>query len=112
MFDAVICQPRSDVTEGGGYCSYGGATAGKPYSNDQQNATNIRSTNNVFQRGTKPNDRTGLALTNRNRYTCGYYGATTNFNSAKTGFVFSGNMWDDGLLFANDSAYPYGSFVE
>lgn len=96
----------------GGYCSYGGATAGKPYSNSPGNATNVHLTNNVFQRGIEPNDRTSLPLTNRNRYTCGYYGVTTAFDSGKSGFIFSGNMWDDGLLFANDSAYPYGAFYD
>lgn len=93
-----------------GYCSYGGATAGKPYSSDPTNATNIKSLNNVFQRGTEPNDRTTIALTDKRRYTCGYYGVTTSYDSSKTGFQFTGNMWDDGLLFVNDVTYPYGSF--
>lgn len=94
----------------GGYCSYGGDSAGKPYSNDSLNATNIHSLNNVFQRGTKPNDRTTVGLSDKRRYTCGYYGVTTDFNSAKSGFQFTGNMWDDGLLFSADSTYPYGGF--
>jgi hypothetical protein len=96
----------------GGYCSYGGWNPGKPYNDDSLNATNVHSTNNVFQRGTKPNDRTTIALSDKRRYTCGYYGVTSSFNSAKTGFIFSGNMWDDGLLFSNDSTYPYGGFYE
>lgn len=96
----------------GGYCSYGGASNGKPYSNDASNATNIKSTNNVFQRGTRTNDRTTIAVTDKRRYTCGGYGVTTAFAAGKAGFLFSGNMWDDGLLFANDSTYPYGSFTE
>jgi len=95
-----------------GYCSYGGATIGKPYSNDATNATNIKSIDNVFQRGTSSNDRTTIPLTDKRRYTCGYYGVTTAYNSAKTGFQFTGNMWDDGLLFANDSTYPYVSFYD
>lgn len=95
-----------------GYCSYGGATAGKPYSNDVTNATNIKSLNNVFQRGTSPNDRTTIALTDKRRYTCGFYGVTTAYNSAKVGFQFTGNMWDDGLLFVNDSTYPYNAFYD
>ncbi len=94
----------------GGYCSYGGDSNGKPYSSDPSNAINIHFTNNVFARGTTANDRTTLALTDRNRYTCGYYGVTTSFNSSKAGFVFSGNMWDDGLLFTKDTSYPYGGF--
>lgn len=96
----------------GGYCSYGGNNPGKPYNNDPLNATNIHSTNNVFQRGTKPNDRTTVALSDKRRYTCGYYGVTSSFLSSKSGFIFTGNMWDDGLLFSNDSTYPYGGFYE
>lgn len=95
----------------GGYCSYGGWNPGKPYNDDALNATNVHSTNNVFQRGTNPNDRT-YALTDKRRYTCGYYGVTSSFNSARSGFIFTGNMWDDGLLFSNDSTYPYGGFYE
>jgi hypothetical protein len=94
----------------GGYCAYGGWDPGKPYNDDAQNATNVHFTNNVFQRGTSANDRTTIALTDKRRYTCGYYGVTTAFNSSRTGFIFSGNMWDDGLLFANDTTYPYGGF--
>lgn len=96
----------------GGYCSYGGATNGKPYSNDPQNATYIVSRNNVFQRGTRPNDRTTIALSDKRRYTCAYYGVTTAYNSSKVGFQFTGNMWDDGLLFSADTTFPYGSFVD
>lgn len=94
----------------GGYCSYGGATSGKPYSNNSTNATNIKLLNNVFQRGTSANDRTTIPLTDKRRYTCGYYGVTTAFDSSKAGFQFSGNMWDDGFLFANDTSYPYTFF--
>lgn len=94
----------------GGVCSYGGASAGKPYSSDPLNATNIKSTNNVFQRGTNANDRSSIASTDKRRYTCGYYGVVSSYDSSKTGFVFSGNMWDDGLLFSQDSTYPYGGF--
>jgi len=96
----------------GGYCSYGGATAGKPYSGDATNATNVKSIDNVFQRGNAPNDKTTIALTDKRRYTCGFYGVTTAYNSSKTGFQFTGNRWDDGLLFANDTAYAYGSFYD
>jgi len=94
----------------GGFCSYGGATNGKPYTNDPLNATNIKSIDNVFQRGTSPNDRDTIPLSDKRRYTCGYYGVTRDYNSGKTGFVFTGNRWDDGLLFVNDATYPYGGF--
>lgn len=93
----------------GGYCSYGGATTAT-YSGNSTNATNIHLLNNVFQRGTSPNDRTTIALTDKRRYTCGNYGVTTGYNSSKAGFQFTGNMWDDGLLFVNDTTYPYGGF--
>lgn len=93
----------------GGYCSYGGATNAN-YSSNPTNATNIHSIDNVFQRGTSPNDRDTIPLTDKRRYTCGYYGVTTGYNSSKAGFQFTGNRWDDGLLFANDTTYPYGGF--
>lgn len=96
----------------GGYCSYGGWNTGKPYNNDAQNATYVVLRDNVFQRGTNPNDKTSIALTDKRRYTCGYYGVTSSFKSGRAGFVFTGNMWDDGLLFANDTTYPYGGFYE
>jgi hypothetical protein len=65
-----------------GYCAYGGATAGKPFSSDPTNATYIVFTDNVFQRGSK------------NR--CGTYGPITSFSSGRTGNVWSGNTWDTG----------------
>ena len=92
----------------GGYCSYGGATNAN-YSSNPINATNIHSIDNVFQRGTDPNDR-NYPLTDKRRYTCGYYGVITGYNSSKAGFQFTGNRWDDGLLFINDTTYPYGGF--
>jgi len=87
------------------YCSYGGATSSKAYSGSPLNATNIHFTNNVFQRGTTPSFRTDIPLSDKRRYICGNYGSTTDFSSAKTGFQFTGNMWDDGFLFANDTTY-------
>ena len=39
------------ASPGSAFCSYGGATPGKPYSSDATNATNQKFTNNVFQRG-------------------------------------------------------------
>lgn len=92
----------------GGTCSYGGSTNGKPYTNHAQNGHNIRLLHNVFQRGTSPNDR-NYALTDKRRYTCGTYGVLRDFDNTKPGFQATGNMWDDGQLFANDSTYPYGN---
>lgn len=65
-----------------GYCAYGGGTAGKPYSGDATNATNIKFTNNVFQRGSNGK--------------CGAYGPVTDFITGRTGNVWSGNVWDSG----------------
>ncbi len=63
----------------GGYCSYGGSTPGKPYSNGTRD---IRFTNNVWQRG--------------NTGKCGWYGPITSFDSNAPGNVWSNNRWDDG----------------
>lgn len=108
----VTLQRNFYMATSGGFCSYGGGSNGKPYSNDATNATYIRSIDNVFQRGTKPNDRGTIAITDKRRYTCGYYGVTTDYESSKVGFEFTGNRWDDGLLFASDATYPYGGFYE
>jgi hypothetical protein len=65
-----------------GFCAYGGATAGKPYSSDPTNATYIVFTDNVFQRG--------------NNRLCGTWGPITAFDSGRTGNVWTGNTWDTG----------------
>ena len=54
------------ASPGSGFCAYGGATTGKPYSGDPTNATNQKFTNNVFQRGTNSK--------------CGAYGPVTSFD--------------------------------
>jgi hypothetical protein len=63
------------------FCIYGGASP-KPFSGDPSNATNQVFTQNVWQRG----------LSNK----CGDFGPVTDFNTAKAGNVWSGNMWTDG----------------
>jgi hypothetical protein len=68
-----------------GFCAYGGASAGKPYSG---NSNNLRYLNNVFQRGTSKSDH--------GYYVCGYYGYFTDFDPAKPGNQWSGNVFDDG----------------
>lgn len=70
------------VATTGGFCSYHGATATKPFSNHAQNATNIVVRDNVYQRG--------------NGGKCGYYGYATDFARNRTGNVWSGNKWDNG----------------
>lgn len=63
----------------GSACAYGGASAGKPYS-DQSG--NIRFIDNVFSRGTNGK--------------CGVYFPVTDWNSSAPGNVWEGNTWDDG----------------
>jgi hypothetical protein len=70
------------ASPGSGYCIYGGATSGKPFSGDSTNATNQKFTNNVFQRG------------GNNK--CSAFGPVTSFDKNRTGNVWSGNVWDDG----------------
>lgn len=71
---------------GGGYfCSYGGATKGKPYSTDPANAVNIQFRNNTYQHG--PGGW------------CGGYpdGAPiSDYDTSRPGWVWSGNVWDSG----------------
>src|SRR5262249_41567202 len=64
------------------FCSYGGATGGKPYSGDPTNATNIVFRDNVFQRGP-----------NRN---CAAYGPIDSFDASRSGNSWVNNTWDDG----------------
>lgn len=94
-----------------GVCAYGGWNSGKPYNNDPLNATNIRFTDNVMQRGIVPN-ASSKALTDKDRYTCGFYGPVLSFNSSRSGFVFTGNMWDDGQLWANNTTSTFYPFYD
>jgi hypothetical protein len=71
------------ASSGSGFCAYGGATGGKPYSGDPTNATNQKFTNNVFQRGANQK--------------CASYGPVTSFDKNRTGNVWSGNVWDNGV---------------
>ena len=59
------------------YCAYGGDSDSKPYT-----GTNVRFTNNVFERG--PNRK------------CGVYGPVTSFDRNAAGNVWTGNVWDSG----------------
>jgi hypothetical protein len=80
------------VATTGGYCTYGGSSAGKPYSSQ---ANHVVFTNNIWQRGTNLNDHGG--------YTCGYYGSNTAFNPAAPGNIWSGNKYDDGSTVASSN---------
>jgi hypothetical protein len=71
---------------GAGFCVYGGATPGKPYSSSANNATYIVFTDNVFQRGSNGK--------------CGTYGAVTAFDSSRTGNVWTNNKYDNGATVA------------
>ena len=97
-----------------GYCAYGGWNPGKPFNDDPQNATHIAFTNNVVQRGTNANDVKDFEFpkTSRHRYTCGFWGPTTSYRPERTGSQFDGNMWDDGLLWKDDTESPYWPFHE
>lgn len=64
------------------FCVYGGATAGKPYSNDANNATYQVFTGNTWQKGPG-----GV---------CGGYGPLTDWNGSRTGNVWTNNLYDDG----------------
>jgi hypothetical protein len=69
----------------GGYCTYGGSTPGKPYSDATHR---IVFTDNVWQRGTKQSDH--------GTYVCGYYGSNTSFDPDLPGNVWTYNTFDDG----------------
>ena len=64
-----------------GFCAFGGATTGKPFSGDATNGTFQVFVENVFQRGARK---------------CGDFGPITDFAAGRTGNVWSGNAWDDG----------------
>lgn len=68
---------------GNGFCAYGGGTSGKPYSGNALNATYIVFHNNVFQGGANGK--------------CGAYGPVTDFISGRTGNVWTGNTFDNGV---------------
>jgi hypothetical protein len=63
----------------GGFCTYGGSTANKPFS---EGTRDIRFIDNVWQRGT-----TGR---------CGVWGPITSFDTEAPGNVWSNNRWEDG----------------
>lgn len=74
----------------GGYCAYGGATAGKPFSGDPTNATGIKFRGNVFEKGT--------VLGDHGTFTCGFYGAITDFEPGRAGNEWTNNTYDDGSV--------------
>lgn len=73
------------VSSPAGYCMYAGYEPRKPYGSQ---ATNVRVTNNVFQRGSSGK--------------CAVYGPVASVApDGSAGNVFSGNVWDDGTPLAH-----------
>jgi hypothetical protein len=66
----------------GGFCAYGGATQGKPFSNTSDNATNVIFKDNIFERGANGK--------------CGVWGAITDFDPDRNGNSWVGNTWSSG----------------
>lgn len=71
------------------FCAYGGATAGKSFSNDATNATYIQFRDNVFARG--PQGKCGAPAT-------GTGTPITDYDPNKVGWVWSNNRYEDGVL--------------
>jgi hypothetical protein len=65
-------------------CAYGGATTGKPYSDDPTNATNIRFVGNRFVKG-----ENGL---------CGNIRTIISFDPTRLGNVWTDNLYHDGTV--------------
>jgi hypothetical protein len=79
----------------GGFCAYGGASGGKPFSNDPTNATNIKFRGNVFERGTRNSQYVGGSRTDDD-HICGFWGPITDFATNRTGNEWSSNQYDTG----------------
>lgn len=62
------------------YCVYGGTTPSKPYG---RQTAHIKVVNNVFERGGNGK--------------CAAYGPVTDFDTARPGNQWAGNVWDDGM---------------
>lgn len=69
---------------GSAFCAYGGATSGKPYSNDSTNATYVIFKDNVFGRGTSGK--------------CAIHGLISDFAKSRTGNEWVNNRFEDGAV--------------
>ena len=69
----------------GGYCAYGGSTAGKPFSGK---TNTIKFTNNVWEKGQWPGN-SGVPQ-------CGWWGPITSFDVNAPNNVWTNNLYDDG----------------
>jgi hypothetical protein len=69
----------------GGYCSYGGSSASKPY----PNAYNIVFKDNIFGRHPSPQKPPN---------SCGYYGTISDFNTNASGNQWINNKFDNGAV--------------
>ncbi|GAA3923360.1 DUF4082 domain-containing protein [Microbacterium invictum] len=76
------------IAGSGGYCSYGGATTGKPFSGQTKN---VKFTNNIYERGTEMGD-------GGRGYVCGFWGPITSFDSNAPGAAWTNNLFDDGTV--------------
>jgi len=74
-----LIQGNLFVAGSGGFCAYGGSSAGKPF----PNSNNIRFLDNVFQRGVSGK--------------CGFWGPIADFNPSAPGNRWERNTWDDGM---------------
>lgn len=80
--DTITFNLFGDNNVGIAFCIYGGATPGKPSSNDPTNATFIVITDNVWKKGANGK--------------CGAFFHVADFNSSRTGNVWARNKFDDG----------------
>jgi len=74
-----------------GFCAYGGWNPGKDFNGHTLNATYQVFINNVFQRG----------INNL----CGSYGPITSYVYNRSGNVWSGNKWDNGVAILCDATH-------
>lgn len=77
------------------FCAYGGASKGKPYTNNQNNATYIQFRDNVFALGLKGHCATpgGAGSSTANQGT-----PIADYDKTKTGWVWSNNRYENGVL--------------
>ncbi len=82
--DTIIKNLFMSNNAGIAFCAYGGGTAGKPFSSDPTNATNIVFENNIFQRGANGK--------------CGANGPITDYINGRSGNSWCNNKYDNGTL--------------
>lgn len=89
IHDLTVTNNLFVENSGAAVCMFGGNSGPKPYSSDPMQGVNVHMVNNVFQIGSS-----GM---------CANYGFTTDFGTTKSGFIWTGNIKDDGsTLSPND----------